>query len=207
MNRMNVNEIRRWSLDLWLQSVRLPLTMTEAIVHRDDDGTWPPAMAFDTFEGTVKGFVGRLTHDDTLVELARLQRAEISQRRHSVELRDEAESIDAQASRDAAEQRETLERDREASDEQAREAKRQLEAERVEAKRALEARTAEKRTANRTTAAARERAVEREATKANANRVRRDAAALRAKKEAVAAQAEVLDLDKAVRAKKTKRRD
>jgi hypothetical protein len=203
---MNVNEIRRWSLDLWLQSVRLPLTMTEAVVRRDDNGTWAPSMAFDTFEGTVKGFVGRLTHDDTLVEIARLQRAEISQRRHSVELQAEAESVDAQARRDAAEQREALARDRKAADEQARAAKRRLEAEREEAKRALEARTAKKRTANRTTAAARESTIQREATKADANRVRKDAAALRAKKAAVAAQGEVLELDKAVRAKKTNRR-
>jgi hypothetical protein len=206
MSTMNVNEIRRWSLDLWLHSVRLPLTITEAVVRRDDNGTWPPTMAFDTFEGRVKGIVGRLTHDDTLVELARLQRAEISQRRRSVELQAEAESTDAQARRDAAEQREALERQRKAAGEQAREAKRQLETERDAAKRALEARTAEKRTANRTAAAARKSTIQREATRADATRVRKDAAALRAKKAAVVAQADVLDLDKAVRAKKTNRR-
>jgi len=203
---MNVNEIRRWSLDLWLQSVRLPLTMMEAVVRRDHDGTWAPAVAFDTFEGTVKGLVGRLTHDDTLVELARLQRAEISQRRHAVELHAEAESIEIEARRDAADQREALERDRKAAAAQARKAKRQLEAERDEAKQALEARTAKKRTANRTTAAARKSTIQGEATKANANRVGKDAAALRAKKVAVAAQGEVLDLDRAVRAKRTSRR-
>jgi len=202
---MNVKEIRRWSLDLWLQSVRLPLTMTEAVVRRDD-GTWAPALAFDTFEGTVKGLVGRLTHDDTLVELARLQRTEISHRREAVQLRAEAESIDVQARHDAAEQHDALDEDRKVAEEQARQAKRRLEAERDEAKRTLEARTVQKRTANRTAAAARDKTVQREATKADANRVRKDAAALRAKEKAVAAQGEVLDLDEAIRAKKTNRR-
>jgi len=204
---MNVNEIRRWSLDLWLQTVRLPLTMTEVVVRRrDDDGTWPPAMAFETFEGTVKGFVGRVTHDDTLVELARLQSAEITQRRRSHELQVEATAVAAGASREAAEQQEMLDRDRKLANEQAREARRQLEADRDHAKRALEERTAKKRAANRAAAATRSTTIEREATKADANRLRKDAAALRAKKPAVAAQGEVLKLDKAVRAKKTNRR-
>lgn len=203
---MNVNQIRRWSLHLWLQSVRLPLTMTEAVIRRrDDDRTWPPAIAFETFEGTVKGFVGRVTHDDALVEMARLQRAEISQRRRSVELQTEAMSIDAQAKRDAAEEQERLERDRKVAEEQARNAKRQLKADRAQAKRALEEQTAKKRTANRAAATARSWTVQREATKADANRVRKDAGALRAKQQAVAAQGKVLDLDKAVRAKKTNR--
>ena len=204
---MNVNEIRRCSLDLWLQIVRLPLTMTEVVIRRrDDDGTWPPAMAFETFEGTVKGFVGRVTHDDTLVELARLQSAEITQRRRSHELQVEATAVAAGASREAAEQQEMLERDRKVANERAREAKRQLEADRDHAKRALEERTAKKRAASRAAAATRSRTIEREATKADANRLRKDAAALRAKKPAVAAQGEVLKLDKAVRAKKTNRR-
>ena len=204
---MNVNEIRRCSLDLWLQTVRLPLTMTEVVIRRrDDDGTWPPAMAFETFEGTVKGFVGRVTHDDTLVELARLQSAEITQRRRSHELQVEATDVAAGASREAAEQQEMLERDRKVANEQAREAKRQLEADRDHAKRALEERTAKKRAANRAAAATRSTTIERKATKADANRLRKDAAALRAKKPAVAAQGEVLKLDKAVRAKKTNRR-
>jgi len=30
---MNVNEIRRWSLDLWLQSVRFPLTAMEFVLQ------------------------------------------------------------------------------------------------------------------------------------------------------------------------------
>jgi colicin import membrane protein len=206
MSPVNVNEIRRWSLDLWLQTVRLPLTMTEVVIRHRDDGTWPPAMAFETFEGTVKGFVGRVTHDDTLVELARLQSAEITQRRRSHELQAEATAVDAGASREAAEQQEMLERDRKVADEQAREAKRQVEADRDHAKRALEERTAKKRAANRAAAATRSTTIEREATKADANRLRKDAAALGAKKPAVAAQGEVLKLDKAVRAKKTNRR-
>jgi hypothetical protein len=203
---MNVNEIRRWSLDLWLQSVRFPLTMTEAVIRRDDDGTWPPTMAFDTFEGTMKGLVGRVLHDDTLVELGRLQRAEISQRRRSVEMQTEAHALEVEAHRDADDKQEALEHDREVVEQHALEAKRQLEADRNQAKRAVQKRTARKTAASRSQAAARSQTVQHEATKAGANRVRKEATALRAKQRAVAAQGKAIDLDKAVRAKKSARR-
>lgn len=202
-----LHQIRRRSLDLWLQSVRLPLTLTEAVVRRGDENeSWPPAVAFATFEGTVKEVVGRMTHDDTLVELANLQRAEITQRRRAAELRAESAATVDETRREAEEEQARLERQREQADEQTRQAQRQAEIDRQNAKRALERTTATKRTANKATAAARAKTIDKAATKAEADRLRKESQALRAKKQAVKAQGEVVELDKAVRAKKTTRR-
>jgi hypothetical protein len=204
---MNVKQIRRRWLTLWLQTVRLPLTLTEAVVRPSNArGTWPLAAAFDTFEATVKEALGRMTSDDALVEAASLQRAELTQRRRAVALHADADSIATEARRDAEEEEARLERRREKADQRRRDAKRQAEVDRENAKRLLEERTAKKRTATATTAARRASAAHKSATKTDADRLRKDAQALRVTKQAVAAQGKVLDLDKAVRAKRTARR-
>jgi hypothetical protein len=204
---VDVNQIRRQSLGLWLKTVRFPLTLTETFVRRGD-GTesWAPALAFATFEGTVKEVVGRITGDDTLVGLAKLQRAEITQRRRAVELHTEAATTVAETRRAAEDQRAQLERQREEADERSREAARQVEFDRENARRAVERGTATKRTANKATAATRAKTIQKAAAKADSDRLRKEGQALRAKKQAVAAKAEVVDLDKAVRAKKATRR-
>jgi hypothetical protein len=204
---VNVNQLRKRSLTLRLEMVRLPLTMTEAVLRpRADHATWPPAMAFATFEGTVKAVVGRLTRDDALVESANLQRAELTQRRRAVTFRSDADSIAAEARRDAEDEQARLERRREETDQQRRVANRKLEEDRQTAKRAIDDRTAKKRSANKTAAATRTKAVNKTAARADAERLRKDAQALRAKKRAVAAAGKARNLDKAVRAKKTARR-
>jgi hypothetical protein len=204
---MNINQIRRRWLTLWLQTVRLPLTLTEAVVRPSNaHGTWPPAAAFDTFEAAVKEMVGRVTSDDALVEAASLQRAELTQRRRAVALRSDSESIAAEARRDADDEKALLERRREKSAQRSRDAKRRAAVDRENAQRLVEEQTEKKRAASATAAATRATAVSKAATKANADRLRKDAQALRATKRAVAAQSKTLDLDKAVRAKRTARR-
>ncbi len=72
---MEISQIRRDALNLWLQSVRLPLTAAERIARPEDAASWPPAVAFTKVEAGVNGFVGRITGDQTLIGLANLQRA------------------------------------------------------------------------------------------------------------------------------------
>jgi hypothetical protein len=204
---VNVNQIRRWTLTLWLRSVRLPLTAAEAILHRGDDkGAWPPALAFDMFEGTVKQVVGRITRDDVLLELAALQRAEVAERRRGVALEVEATSTSVAVRQDAEAEEARLAEQREDADRRAREREARAEADRQKAKRAVDERSARKRAAARATATTRAKAVDRKATSADAVRLRKNAQALKAKQKAVAAQGKVLDLDKAVRARKAARR-
>lgn len=204
---MNINQINRWTLRMWLRGVRFPLTVVETVVRRGDDmAPWPPALAFEMFEGKVNEAVGRITRDDTLLEMASLQRAEVALRRQAMALESHASSTIVDVERTAEAEKARLDRRREAADQRSRARKAQAEAERKEAQRALNERTANKRSATKATAATRAKTIDRRATKADAERLRTTAQALRAKTKAVAGQGKVLKLDKAVRAKKAARR-
>ena len=204
---MNVNQIRRSMLSLWLRSVRMPLTVAETIVRRGNDNrAWPPALAFEMFEVSVKDAVGRVTRDDLLVELAALQRAEVAQRRRAVALEVEATSTRVAVLQDVEADEARFAEQRKEADRRARAREARAEADRQKAKRVVDERSAKKRAAATATATARTKAIDRQATSADAVRLRKNAQALRAKKKAVAAQGNVLNLDKAVRARKTARR-
>jgi hypothetical protein len=204
---VNINQIRRSMLTLWLRGVRLPLTIAETVVRRGHHkDAWPPALAFAQFEGAVKDTVGRVTRDDTLIELAALQRAEVAERRRAIALEAEAASTTAAVREDMEAEKARLAKRRAESDRRSREQEARVEADRQEAKRALEQRSARRRSAANASAASKAKVIDRAATGADATRLRKNAQALRAKERAVAAQGTVLALDKAVRAKKATRR-
>ncbi len=204
---MNVNQLRRWTLTLWLRSVRLPLTVAETVLRRgDDNATWPPVLAFEMFEGSVRDVVGQLTGDDVLVELGALQRAQVAERRRAAALEVGAASTRVAVRQDTEADKARLAEQRKDADRRKREREARAEADRQKAQRAVEERSARKRAAARATATTTTKAIDREATSAEAARLRKNAQALKAKQKAVGAQGKVLDLDKAVRARKAARR-
>jgi hypothetical protein len=204
---VNISRIRRSTLTLWLRSVRLPLTIVETVVRRgDDNGAWPPALAFGMFEGTVMDAVGRITRVDALIDMAALQRAEVAQRRRAIVLEGEATSTSTEVREEAEAKEVRLTEQRNEANLRSREREADAEADRQKAKQALDQRSARKRAAAKATTANRAKAIDQEATNADAARLRKNAQALRAKEKAVAAQGKALDLDKAVRARKTARR-
>ena len=94
---MDIDQIRRDALSLWLRGIRLPLTVAEATVKRGQDTTsWPPALAFEKTEAAIKAFVGGIVRDDTLIGAANLQRAEVAQREEALAKRAEAEATRAE---------------------------------------------------------------------------------------------------------------
>jgi hypothetical protein len=204
---MDTAKIRRDALALWLQGLRLPLTAAEAVLKRGEDtASWPPAIAFEKVEATVKDAVGNLMRDDTLVGMARLQRVEVAQREQALSKRAEAEATRAEARRTAAAKAADVERQREQADRAADEREQRLDEERRRADQQVAQKAARKKAATRKQAAARKEAVDKAATKAEADRLRKEADSLRAKKQAVAAQGKVLELDREVQAKKGARR-
>ena len=90
---MELNTLTRKATLSWLETLRVPLSAAELVAKRSgrETATWAPSLAFGAFEVAVKDTVGRLTGDDTLEGLARLQRAEIGQRREAVEKQLEAD--------------------------------------------------------------------------------------------------------------------
>ena len=88
----------------------LPLTVVERIARPADVNSWPPAVAFARVEASVKGVVGRLTGDQTLIALADLQEAENRQREQAVAKAAEAEATRAEARQKAEAREATLRR-------------------------------------------------------------------------------------------------
>ena len=204
---MDIAKIRRDALALWLQGLRLPLTATEAVLKPGGDTTsWPPAIAFEKVEVAIKEAVGTVLRDDTLVGMARLQRAAVTQREEALAKRADAAVTRAEARRTADAKAADVERQRRNAEQAADEREQRLDEERQEAEQQVAQKAARKKAATRKKAASRKEAVSKAATKAEADRLRKQADSLRAKKRAVAAQGKVLQLDREAQAKKAARR-
>lgn len=204
---MNVHTVQQHALSLWLKGARLPLTVTENVVKRGEDtANWPPSIAFEKVEASIKGTLGRLTGDDHLVGLANLQRTEVDKRLEALTKKTEADARRGAARREAARTGEQLEEQREAVEERAARRKKRLAAEKREARREVEERATKRKAATRKAAAAHDEVTDRKARQAEAERLAAEAEALELEAEAVDAKGELLDLDKAIEAKRAARR-
>lgn len=204
---MDIAKLRRDALALWLRGVRLPLTAVERFAAPSDEpASWPPAIAFEKLEAGVKDAIGRATGDEVLVGLANLQRTEVAKREEALAKRAAAEQTRHEARVEAQEAEAELARERRAAAERDRRRHEQVEAREREAKAAAARRASAKRTSAKKAAATRTKAVDAAAQQAEAARLRKEERALQAKAAAVEAEGEVLDLDKAVRAKKAIRK-
>jgi len=203
---MELAKIRRHALSLWLRGVRLPLTVAErALAPREDPASWPPAIAFEKVEATIKEAVARATGDEVLHGMAHLQRTEIDKREEALAKRAEAETTRAEAREELSRAEADLDREREQAAARARRREEQIDRKERAARSAVARRaTAKKATAKRA-AAARAKAVDRAEATADAARLRKEQRALQAKAEAVGAEGEVLELDEAVRTSKAAR--
>ena len=204
---MQITQIPRDALDLGFRGARLPLTVAASVITRGrDTASWPPVLMFDKVEAGVKDIVGRATHDATPGAGARLQRAEIDKREEALVKRARAAEVEQAAEARAEARRDDLEAEREAIEEADAERERQIEEAEREARERAAKEAEAKRAATRTTAAKRKKAVAKQAARADAERLASESEALRAEQQAVEAGGGVLDLDKAVEARKSARR-
>jgi hypothetical protein len=204
---MDIAKIRRDALGLWLRGLRLPLTAAEAVLKRGENtASWPPALSFEKVEALVKEKVGNVVHDDTLLAMARLQRTEVAQREEALAKRADADAARTESLHRAEAKASDVERQRQQSERAADERQQRLDEERRQADQRVTQKAARKKAATHTQAAARRRAADTAATKAESDRLRKEAATLRAKEQAVAAQGDALELGRKVQAKKAVRR-
>lgn len=94
---MNVTHIPRAVVRHGLCAARLPFTVAEHVLHREED--FPPALAFDAFGATVKQAAGSVLRDDSLREEGRLEGARTAELGRAQEL--EAEAARREAAADA----------------------------------------------------------------------------------------------------------
>lgn len=194
------------AVERWLQVLRLPMTLTESILRRSDGQQWPPMLAFEGFEAFVRESAGRLLGDEQLLDHARLQRAEIAQRRQAILAHAEASERARAAEAEFEQKRKATEEKRERAERQAAERQANLDRERREAKRRLQQETAEREEVAQQAVQRREQSVQAQERVARTKRLDAEDRALVSEKEAVQAKGEALDLARAAKATKARRK-
>jgi hypothetical protein len=200
-----IQDVPRSALRAGLWVTRLPLTVV-ASLRGDRPEAWPPVVMFDGFAAGVREFAGGVLHDDELVEVARLERARVSELKKAAELetvaaatRERADAELDEARSHAEAQRERIAREtaaREAAlDHQEAHQREQVNAvadKREDAVRETEARTKEQ--------LAKQKRATRKA------RLQAEREVLQDEHRAVAAQGAAVDADRELRATKAARR-
>jgi hypothetical protein len=193
---MQLQRIPRTIVCTWLRTARLPLDAVEAVVRRGEhDDEWPPAIAFDSFEATVKQLAGSFFHDDELTQDGRVGQARVAQLRKAVELDAVAEQRKTQADAEFQQRRQADEQHRQEVQRQADQRETALERDRAEKKRRAAEEDARKRKQSAQVETIEERTVEREDRAARATRIAAERDALQHERKAVAAKSRVADLD------------
>ena len=158
-------------------------------------GKWPPAIAFDSFEATVKQLAGSILHDDELTQDGRVGQARVAQLRKAVELDAVGEMRKTEADAEFEQRRQADEQRRQEVQKQADQRAAVLERERAGKKRRAADDDARKRKQAAQVETIEENIVEREDRAARATRIAAERDALRHEREAVAANSRVTDLD------------
>ena len=202
-----VNTLVRTAVDLGLRSARLPLTAYEAVARRGQTSAqWAPAIAFESFEATVKGAAARLTGDDHLATVSTLQLHEVEAREEALEKEAQAKAKAEQAEAKAEAERRRLAEAERAAAQRAEAREQAVEEKRRKDEQEVAARAQKRKEASRKASSAREDLIQKEATEAKAEALARKEAALKAKQSAVATRAVENDVEKRLRAKKAARK-
>jgi hypothetical protein len=197
----------RGALGLWLQALRVPLTAYEAVARRGDaDAGWPPAVAFDTFEASVREVVGRLLRDEQLVAQAHLIRVKVGQIRKAADLEAAAEGKRAEARDDLDVRLEDNAVRRARVRDAAEERKARLQAEHEQRELEIEREAAERRQRGRRADQAVEQGLQRTERSDRAHRVQRRTETAEAGRKALKAQQDLTQLDSTIAASKATRR-
>ncbi|MDQ1397802.1 MAG: hypothetical protein QOG64_3061, partial [Acidimicrobiaceae bacterium] len=137
---MDIQEINRFFVRTSLQAARLPLQAAEAVLHRGDQtDEWPPSLAFDGFEASVKQIVGSVLRDKTLVEEGRLEQAKVAQLRKAAELETLADQRKVEADTKFQQRREADEQRRRQVEQETAQREQKLDQEKAEKKRQADA--------------------------------------------------------------------
>ncbi len=202
---MDTLTLPRTGINLWLRALRLPLTGVEAVVHRDGDAQWPPSIAFEGFEASVREQAGRVLRDERLLQQAQLQRAEVAQRRRALEQQQEAARKATEADQRFQAEQQAAQEQKQRAEREAAQKKARLERERQEAERKAAERLAAKEAAQQEAAEKRDRAVRATERAAKAKRLDVEDNVLAKQDQAVKARAGSRQLKQQAEATKARR--
>jgi hypothetical protein len=153
--------VPRTAVHSYLRVLRSPLTVVERIARQQDNGIWPPALAFEGFEASVETVTGSLLRDATLSENGRLRQAKVAKLREAGELKTVAKVEESQA-RAAEQQRQAeISAQRERAVQQAAERKTSIKKQAAAKRSKVDAATATKKSAARAQQKAQDKVIER----------------------------------------------
>lgn len=202
---MLMQTLPRNAVRLSLTTARLPLSAAEAMFGHGGDQEWPPTLAFEAFESSVKRVVGGLLHDDALLDEGRLGEAKVTRLRQAVDLETVAEQRRHEAESTFEERRDEDRARREQAENEARDRKAALAREETAAKQKAAAKARRKAKAARQAEDATEKAVERKARRSRVETLSVEEKAL-AKQQAAASRARAAKaVDKRLEASKAAR--
>lgn len=191
----------------YLRLLRLPIDAAERFAgHGDENGSWPPALAFDAFEAQVLGLLGSVLRDDELVQEAERQRARVTQLRRAAELEVAATQRRVEADQELDHRRQAAQAKAESAEERAEQAEAQIDQQKAEANGRVRQEAAAKATQVRKTAEARSERIEERERDNEAARLQAERETLAQRKDALEATGEAIELDQAADAVKQRRR-
>lgn len=192
---MQLQLIPRITVRTALNATRLPLTAAEAIFGKSEDQEWPPAIAWEKFEGSVKQVAGTVLRDDELVEEGKLIHAKAAQLAQAADLEAMAEQHRVEAESTFQARRQADEQRRRAIEDEAKHKQQQLEQAKAEKKRAAEAEARQAKAAARKAEQAAEKAVARDERRAKTVALEAERDAVAAERKAVKAESTLLDVE------------
>ena len=189
-----------------LQGLRLPLTAVEQIANKSGSKSWPPSVAYDSFEAEAKKVLGSLLRDDELVREGRLIEAKVRELADAERLEVKAEQKRMEADAQLEQRQAAAEATRQRVEKQTAQREQQLEQEKAERERKVREDTRRREEAAAKVAEVREKAVTAQERAAERTRLTEESAALAKRSEALAATKRAQNLDEALETKKAQRK-
>jgi len=189
-----------------IQGIRLPLTAVERVTNNSATASWPPAVAFDSFEAEVKKVLGSLLRDDELVREGRLLQAKVQELAEAERLEAKAEQKRQAADAQLEQRQETAKQARQRAERQAAQREQQLQKEKAEKERRVREEARRREEAAQRTAQVREKVVTAQEREAERTRLAEESAALAKRSQALNATKKAQKLDDVLEMKKAQRK-
>ncbi len=204
---MQVQDIPRSVVCTTLRATRWPLEAVGSVMARGQDlDSWPPMLAFEDFEATVKEKVGSLLSDDELLEDGRMTHRKVEKLRTAVQIEATSEDLAERADEDFQRRRQADEARRaEARDRAAQKAAEADRAER-ERQRQASARAAQQKVQVQQSEAKAQAAADKRERDARAKALATERTTLANERQALAAQKKVTQKAKAIKTTKAVRK-
>jgi colicin import membrane protein len=200
-----ITAVPRTLINAWLQGLRLPLTVVERVTDHAG-ANWPPALAYESFEGEAKKVLGAIIRDEELVRQGTLQQAKISELAEAERLGVKAEQARQEADAKLDARRQAAEQARARVEQQAKARQQQLQREKASKQRKVREEAARREAATARSSERRAKLVTAQERQAERTRIAEEQAALAKRSEALDTSRKAQRLDAALAAKKAQRK-